>query len=79
MLLTLIVIVFAVGGLVLILLATVVTGIRHEARTELGSQAPSLISAIARRLIGVHIRRPDTGPADNQSDPCHAGHRAEGR
>jgi hypothetical protein len=79
MLLTLIVIVFAVGGLVLILLATVVTGIRHEARTELGSQAPSLISAIARRLTGVRVRKPDTEPADNQSDPCPAGHGAEGQ
>ena len=78
MLLALVIFVFAVGGLALILLAMVVTGIRHEARTELGSRAPSLISAIARRLTGVHVRRPDTGPADNQPDPCHAGHGAEG-
>ncbi len=73
MLSAVIVIVFAIGGLVLILLAVVVTGIRNEARTELGSQAPSLISAIARRLTGVYVRRPDTEPADSQPDPCPAG------
>jgi hypothetical protein len=71
--------VFAVGGFVLTLLAVVVTGIRCEARIrELHSQAPSPISAMARRLIGVHVRRPNADPADNQPDPCLTGHGTEG-
>jgi hypothetical protein len=79
MLSAVIVLVFAVSGLVLILLALVVTGIRREAHAELSSQAPSLISAMARRLVGVHVRRPDTEPADSQPDPRPAGHGAEGQ
>ena len=71
--------VFVVGGLVLILLAVVVTGIRREAHAELSTQAPSPISAVARRLIGVYVRRPDADTAESQPDRCPAGHGAEGQ
>lgn len=47
-------------GLVLVVLALVVVGIRQEpSAQELTTQAPSLIARVARRLIGVHVRRPD--------------------
>jgi Flp pilus assembly protein TadB len=49
----------AVMVLVLIMLAVVVVGIRQEPRTEeLTKQAPNLIAALVRRLLGVNVRRP---------------------
>ena len=49
MLTALISLIFAVSGLVLILLAVVVVGIRREPpAAELNSRPPSVISAIAR-------------------------------
>jgi len=72
--------VFAVGGLVLVLLAVVVAGIRREPpAAELNSRPPSVISAIARRLTGVYVRRPDTNDVDNQTDPCLTVTSHEGR
>lgn len=80
MLTVLISLVFAVSGLVLILLAVVVAGIRREPpAAELNSRPPSVISAIARRLTGVYVRRPDTDEADNQPDPCLTATSHEGR
>ena len=50
----------AVMGLVLVVLAVVVVGIRQEPSTqELTRQAPRLIATLARRLLGVYVRRPD--------------------
>ena len=80
MLTALISLVFAVSGLVLILLAVVVAGIRREPpAAELNSRPPSVISAIARRLTGVYVRRPDTDEVDNQPDPCLTATSHEGR
>jgi hypothetical protein len=80
MLIALICLVFAISGLVLILLAVVVVGIRREPPTaELSSQAPSPISALVRRLLGVYVRRPDTDDVDNQPDPCLTATGHEGR
>jgi len=46
----------AVMGLVLV----VVVGIRQEPSTqELTRRAPRLIATLARRLLGVYVRRPD--------------------
>jgi hypothetical protein len=65
MLTALISLVFAVSGLVLIVLAVVVVGIRREPpAAELSSQAPSPISSMARRLTGVYVRRPE--PPDDK-------------
>jgi hypothetical protein len=54
---------FTVGAvmlLVLVLLAVVVVGIRQEPPTdELTTQAPSLIAALVRRVLGVYVRKPD--------------------
>lgn len=80
MLTALISLVFAVSGLVLILLAVVVAGIRREPpAAELNSRPPSAISAMARRLTGVYVRRPDTDDVDNQPDPCLTATSHEGR
>jgi hypothetical protein len=79
MLTALISLVFAVSGLVLILLAVVVAGIRHEPPAELNSRPPGVISAIARRLTGVYVRRPDTEEVGNQPDPCLTATSHEGR
>jgi hypothetical protein len=50
----------AVMGLVLVVLAVVVVGIRQEPSTqELTRRAPRLIATLARRLLGVYVRRPD--------------------
>jgi hypothetical protein len=80
MLTALISLIFAVSGLVLILLAVVVAGIRREPpAAELNSRPPSVISAIARRLTGVYVRRPDIDDVDNQPDPCLTATSHEGR
>jgi hypothetical protein len=53
----------AVGatGLVLVVLAVVVAGIRQEPRAqELTGQAPRLMASLTRRLLGVYVRSPDS-------------------
>jgi hypothetical protein len=50
----------AAMGLVLVVLAAVVVGIRQEPSSqELTTQAPRLIARMTRRLVGVSVRRPD--------------------
>jgi hypothetical protein len=64
-------------GLVLVVLAVVVVGIRLEPSAhELTSQAPSLIARLARRLVGVSVRRPDPTviPDKQRGEPGHAVH-----
>lgn len=81
MLTALISLVFAVSGLVLILLAVVVAGIRREPpAAELSSSPQGVISAMARRLTGVYVRKPDpaTDDADSRRGACLAGHGVEG-
>ena len=57
----------AVMGLVLAVLAVVVAGIRQEPSTqELTRQAPRLIATLARRLLGVYVRRPDRSVIPDQ-------------
>ena len=81
MLTALISLVLSVGGLVLILLTVVVAGIRREPpAAELSSRPPSVISVMARRLIGVHVRKPDpaTDDAGYRRGACLAGRGVEG-
>jgi hypothetical protein len=68
--------VFAVGamGLVLVVLAVVVVGIRQEpSAQELTRQAPRLMASLTRRLLGVHVRRPDPSVITGQQrgEPGH--------
>lgn len=70
------ILVLAVGsaaGLVVLLLASVVIGIRQEPSTEeLREQAPSLIAAFVRRLLGVYVRKPRSARNLDQVDNDHA-------
>ena len=64
-------------GLVLVVLAVVVVGIRLEPSAhELTRQAPSLIARLARRLVGVYVRRPDPSaiPDKPRGEPSPAAH-----
>jgi len=46
--------------LVLVVLAVVVVGIKQEpSAKELSSQAPNVITAWVRRLLGLYVRKPD--------------------
>ena len=57
----------AVMGLVLVVLAVVVAGIRQEPPAqELTRQAPRLVATLARRLLGVYVRRPDRSVIPDQ-------------
>ena len=59
--------------LVVLLLVIVVIGIRQEPLTEeLSWQAPCLIAAFVRRLLGVYVRKPDSPPKLDQDDKGHA-------
>jgi hypothetical protein len=69
--------IFAVGatGLVLVVLAVVVVGIRQEPRAqELTRQAPRLMASLTRRLLGVYVRTPDPSVITGQQrgEPSHA-------
>jgi hypothetical protein len=67
----------AVGamGLVLVVLAVVVAGIRQEPPAqELTRQAPRLMARVTRRLLGVYVRTPDPSVITGQQreEPGHA-------
>jgi hypothetical protein len=67
--------ILAVGamGLVLVVLAVVVVGIRQEPSQELSRQAPRLIAGFARRLLRLYVRRPDPSvvPGEQRGEPRH--------
>ena len=67
----------AAMGLVLVVLALIVVGIRQEPPAqELTGQVPRLIARLARRLLGVYVRRPDPSviPGQRRAEPSHAAH-----
>jgi len=67
----------AAMGLVLVVLALVVVGIRQEPPTEkLTGQVPRLIARLARRLLGVYVRRPDPSaiPDQQRAEPSRTAH-----
>ena len=60
----------AVMVLMLVLLVIVVIGMRQEAPTEeLNMQAPSLLAASVRRLLGVHVRKPGPSLDERHGEP----------
>jgi hypothetical protein len=63
-------------GLVLVVLAVVVVGIRQEPSQELTGQAPRLIARFARRLLRLYVRRPDPSvvPGKQRGEPRHSAH-----
>ena len=61
----------AVMVLVLVLLAVVVIGMRQEpSEDELRRQAPSLMAALVRRVLGVYVRKPDPRLDERHGEPC---------
>lgn len=75
MLIVLILIAVAVTLVVLVLLALLAVVIRREDRApELAVRPPTLVKAFARRLAGLHVRRPPVrGPDDGvPPDSCAA-------
>ena len=73
--------ILAVGamGLVLVVLAVVVVGIRQEpSAQELTRHAPRLMASLTRRLLGVYVRRPDPSVITDQlgGEPSHASNPA---
>jgi len=71
------ILVAAAMGLVLVVLAVVVIGIRQEPSShELTGQAPRLMARMTRRLVGVHVRRPDLSaiPPGSAGEPSHTTH-----
>jgi hypothetical protein len=73
--LTILSLIGSVTVLFALLLAIVVIGIRHEPQTEeLSEQAPSLVAAFVRRLLGVYVRKPDSPAAwesPSRSEPLN--------
>jgi len=64
-------------GLVLVVLALVVVGIRQEPPAEeLTGHVPRLIARLARRLLGVYVRRPDPPaiPGRRHAEPGRTAH-----
>jgi hypothetical protein len=75
MLTVLVFLVIAASALVLILLAVVVVGIHREPPSaELSSRAPSLMAGLARRMVGVYVRRPDPSTDADAPTTCLVGH-----
>jgi hypothetical protein len=72
------ILVLAVGVvmvLVLVLLAIVVIGMRQESPTgELNMQAPSLLAALVRRMVGLYVRKPGPIPDEPHGEPSLAAH-----
>jgi hypothetical protein len=67
----------AAMGLILVALVLVVVGIRQEPPAqELTGQAPRLIARLARRLVGVYVRRPDPSviPDQQRAEPSRTAH-----
>ena len=65
--------------LVLVLLAVVVIGMRQEpSEDELRRQAPNLMAALVRRVLGVYVRKPDPSLDERNGEPCLAASDAGG-
>jgi hypothetical protein len=67
--------------IVLLLLAVVVAGIRQEPTdARMASRAPRPTAALARLLLGAHVRRPDSpDEVDGHRCSCLAGQGSEGQ
>ncbi len=67
--------------IVLLLLTVVVAGIRQEpTNARMTSRAPRPTAALARILLGAHVRRPDPADeADEHRCSCLVGQGSEGQ
>ena len=71
----------ALALIVALLLAVVVAGIRQEPTdATMSSRAPRPTAALARLVLGAHVRRPDPADdADKNRCSCLAGQGSEGQ
>jgi hypothetical protein len=71
----------ALALIVALLLAVVVAGIRQEPTdARMTSRAPRPTAALARILLGTHVRRPDSADdVEEHRRSCLAGHGSEGQ
>lgn len=70
-----VVLIASVTIVVVLLLVIVAVGIRREPPTEeLSERASSLIAAFVRRLLGLHVRKPDSPPASARAAKGRASH-----
>jgi hypothetical protein len=67
MMLTILILVGCITTLAMLLFVIAVIGIRQEPPAEeLSEQAPTLIAALARRLLGLYVRKPYSPPDGDQ-------------
>ena len=67
--------------LVVVLLGFLCAGIRKEDRgSDLGCRPPTLVTALTRRVVGLHVRRPVTpgSTGDPRPDSALAARRTTG-
>ena len=71
----------ALALIVTLLFAVVVAGIRQEPTdTKMASRAPQPTAALARLLLGAHVRRTDSlDEVDEHQCSCLAGQGSEGQ
>jgi len=77
MLIPLALLILAVSLFILVLFSLLLVSIRREDRgPELACRPPTMVTALTRRLCGLHVRRRETpGPADDSRlDSCLALH-----
>lgn len=78
MLILVIALVGALAAIAALLFVAVVVGIHQEPTyQELSSRPSGPIAAIARRLLGVSIRKPADVEASEDRESCLAGHSAD--
>jgi hypothetical protein len=66
---TLVVLIMSATIFGLLLLVIVIVGIRKQPSTEeLSEQASSLVAAFVRRLLGLHVRKPNSSPSLRRGD-----------
>jgi hypothetical protein len=70
------IVVGAATGALVVVIAVVVAGIRHEERimTMTRRKAPGPSALVTRRILGLYVRKTDTGPGqDVDPDELSAG------
>lgn len=73
MLTVLVLFVMSSATLCMLLLLIVVIGIHHEPRMNgMSEQAPNLIAAFVRRLLGVYVCKPGSSSEPGPSEKGHA-------
>lgn len=74
MLAAVVIIVLALAALALVLFVGLVVGMRNEPTyDQLSARAPSPLARLARRMLGVSVRKPLTGDDDVPREPWFAG------